>query len=41
MGTVSNVTTPTTNQARAVTITVAAEGIRLPRATSGPARISI
>jgi quercetin dioxygenase-like cupin family protein len=37
MGTVSNVTTPTTNQARAVTITVAAEGIRLPRATSGPA----
>jgi quercetin dioxygenase-like cupin family protein len=36
MATVSNVMIPTTNQARGVTITVAAEGIRLPRATSGP-----
>jgi quercetin dioxygenase-like cupin family protein len=36
MTTVSNATIPTTNQAREVPITVAAEGIRIPRATSGP-----
>lgn len=36
MATVSNVMILTTSQPRAVTITVAAEGIRLPRATSGP-----
>jgi quercetin dioxygenase-like cupin family protein len=36
MATVSNVTIPTADQARGVTITVTAEGIRLPRATSGP-----
>jgi hypothetical protein len=41
MGTVSNVTTPTTNQARAVTITVAARAYAFPGRQAGLHWISI